>query len=100
MNAEQQWKRNSACTSIHGSDTVLCVLGHAGVFVHSIATGAGEYQDVWSSFYGNVNQQVRCCKATRLQLVQTVYCSKACAKLHAATFQYHTHLHALRHQAS
>jgi palmitoyl-protein thioesterase len=29
-----------------------------GVFVHSIATGAGEYQDVWSSFYGNVNQQV------------------------------------------
>lgn len=30
----------------------------AGVFVHSIATGAGEYGDVWSSFYGNVNKQV------------------------------------------
>lgn len=39
--------------------TRCCVLGLAGVFVHSIATGVGEYQDVWSSFYGNVNQQVR-----------------------------------------
>lgn len=37
----------------------LCHLCHlAGVFVHSIATGAGEYADIWSSFYGNVNQQV------------------------------------------
>jgi hypothetical protein len=23
-----------------------------GVFVYSIATGAGEYKDIWSSFYG------------------------------------------------
>lgn len=23
-----------------------------GVFVHSIATGQGEYKDMWSSFYG------------------------------------------------
>lgn len=30
-----------------------------GVFVHSIATGSGEYGDVWSSFFGNVNDQVR-----------------------------------------
>jgi len=29
-----------------------------GVFVYSIATGQGEYQDIWSSFYGNVNAQV------------------------------------------
>lgn len=29
-----------------------------GVFVHSIATGEGEYKDIWSSFMGNVNSQV------------------------------------------
>lgn len=29
-----------------------------GVFVHSIATGDGEYHDIWSSFMGNVNEQV------------------------------------------
>jgi len=29
-----------------------------GVFVHSIATGEGEYRDIWSSFMGNVNSQV------------------------------------------
>ncbi|KIZ02205.1 palmitoyl-protein thioesterase [Monoraphidium neglectum] len=29
-----------------------------GVFVHSIATGEGEYHDIWSSFMGNVNAQV------------------------------------------
>jgi hypothetical protein len=29
-----------------------------GVFVHSIATGDGEYHDVYSSFMGNVNDQV------------------------------------------
>jgi hypothetical protein len=31
----------------------------SGVFVHSIATGEGEYHDIWSSFMGNVNAQVR-----------------------------------------
>jgi hypothetical protein len=30
----------------------------AGVFVHSIATGEGEYWDIWSSFFGNINDQV------------------------------------------
>ncbi|GBF88133.1 hypothetical protein Rsub_00845 [Raphidocelis subcapitata] len=29
-----------------------------GVFVHSVATGDGEYHDIWSSFMGNVNAQV------------------------------------------
>ena len=30
----------------------------AGVFVHSVATGDGEYHDIWSSFMGSVNDQV------------------------------------------
>ncbi|WIA16135.1 hypothetical protein OEZ85_012853 [Tetradesmus obliquus] len=53
----------------HGMGDSCCSMGSMGsikqliedklgVFVHSIATGVGEYQDVWSSFYGNVNQQV------------------------------------------
>lgn len=53
----------------HGMGDSCCSMGsmgavkkliedRLGVFVHSIATGAGEYGDVWSSFYGNVNKQV------------------------------------------
>jgi hypothetical protein len=34
------------------------------VFVHSIATGEGEYKDIWSSFMGNVNAQVGLVMAT------------------------------------
>lgn len=41
------------------------LLGRAGVFVHSIATGPSEYQDVWSSFYSNMNQQVSRCSDTQ-----------------------------------
>lgn len=29
-----------------------------GVFVYSIATGAGEYKDIWSSFYGEGTHKV------------------------------------------
>lgn len=29
-----------------------------GVFVYSIATGEGEYKDVWSSFYGELTVSV------------------------------------------
>lgn len=29
-----------------------------GVFVYSVATGDGEYKDIWASFMGNVNSQV------------------------------------------
>jgi hypothetical protein len=29
-----------------------------GVFVYSIATGAGEYKDIWSSFYGEATHKV------------------------------------------
>lgn len=37
-----------------------------GVFVHSVATGEGEINDVFSSFYGNVNDQVaRVCAQLR-----------------------------------
>jgi hypothetical protein len=28
-----------------------------GVFVYSIATGAGEYKDIWSSFYGEATHR-------------------------------------------
>lgn len=30
-----------------------------GLFVYSIATGKGESGDIWSSYFGNVNQQVK-----------------------------------------
>eukprot|EP00878_Enallax_costatus_P005941 GHUV01006232.1.p1 GENE.GHUV01006232.1~~GHUV01006232.1.p1 ORF type:complete len:120 (+),score=18.55 GHUV01006232.1:110-469(+) len=53
----------------HGMGDSCCSLGSMGsikkliedklgVFVHSIATGTGEYADVASSFYGNLNDQV------------------------------------------
>lgn len=53
----------------HGMGDSCCSMGsigsvakliedELGVFVYSIATGAGEYKDIWSSFYGNVNAQV------------------------------------------
>eukprot|EP00882_Tetradesmus_deserticola_P001826 GHRQ01001959.1.p1 GENE.GHRQ01001959.1~~GHRQ01001959.1.p1 ORF type:complete len:335 (+),score=139.67 GHRQ01001959.1:114-1118(+) len=53
----------------HGMGDSCCSLGSMGsikqlvedklgVFVHSIATGPGEYQDALSSFYSNMNQQV------------------------------------------
>lgn len=53
----------------HGMGDSCCSLGsigsvakaiedELGVFVYSIATGEGEYKDIWSSFYGNVNAQV------------------------------------------
>eukprot|EP00877_Chromochloris_zofingiensis_P005879 jgi/Chrzof1/1544/Cz10g11240.t1 len=53
----------------HGMGDSCCSLGsigaikkltedQLGVFVHSIATGQGEYSDVWSSFFGNLNTQI------------------------------------------
>lgn len=53
----------------HGMGDSCCSLGSIGaikklledklgVFVHSIATGEGEYWDIWSSFFGNINDQV------------------------------------------
>eukprot|EP00879_Flechtneria_rotunda_P001889 GHRR01002061.1.p1 GENE.GHRR01002061.1~~GHRR01002061.1.p1 ORF type:complete len:340 (+),score=89.70 GHRR01002061.1:195-1214(+) len=53
----------------HGMGDSCCSMGSIGsikkliedklgVFVHSIATGEGEYADIWSSFHGNVNYQV------------------------------------------
>jgi len=53
----------------HGMGDSCCSLGsigsvkkliedNLGVFVHSIATGTTEYSDIWSSFFGNLNDQV------------------------------------------
>eukprot|EP00775_Hariotina_reticulata_P005960 gene5960-6199_t len=49
---------DSCCSMASVGSLKKLIEDKLGVFVHSIATGAGEYADVWSSFYGNVNQQV------------------------------------------
>lgn len=54
-----------ACMSPAGMGDSCCSMGsigsvakviedELGVFVYSIATGEGEYKDVWSSFYGRI----------------------------------------------
>lgn len=55
---DSQQCRSSAlpqCMLAADGSRLVCT---AGVFVHSIATGEGEYWDIWSSFFGNINDQV------------------------------------------
>jgi palmitoyl-protein thioesterase len=48
-----------SCCSMGSVGSIAKVIeDELGVLVYSIATGEGEYKDVWSSFYGNVNAQV------------------------------------------
>jgi palmitoyl-protein thioesterase len=49
---------DSCCSMASVGSLKKLIEDKLGVFVHSIATGDGEYADIWSSFYGNVNQQV------------------------------------------
>jgi len=42
-----------SCCSMGSIGSIARLLeDELGVFVYSIATGEGEYQDIWSSFYG------------------------------------------------
>lgn len=42
-----------SCCSLGSIGSVAKLIeDELGVFVYSVATGEGEYKDVWSSFYG------------------------------------------------
>jgi len=48
-----------SCCSLGSIGSVKKLIeDNLGVFVHSISTGSTEYYDIWSSFFGNVNDQV------------------------------------------
>lgn len=43
---------DSCCSMGSMGSIAKLIQDELGVFVYSIATGEGEYKDVWSSFYG------------------------------------------------
>ncbi len=48
--------------------TLSVPVTHAGVFVYSIATGDTPLSDIWSSYFGNVNDQVGIQDIVRAQI--------------------------------
>jgi len=63
-----------------GADLTAICAAVAGVYVYSIATGSTEFGDVWSSFYGKINDQVDTQEALKCQIAAgSTNCLFVCA---------------------